>query len=133
VVFLRVLLSINPVYAYKIFNGEKKFEFRRRIFKRKNVKTIILYSTCPICKITGRASIERIVTDTTEALWLQCAPYSGMEEQDFFHYFRGITTGFAIEMNHIIQFDEPIDPQDLFPQFVPPQSFCYLADDVHIP
>jgi len=66
-------------------------------------------------------------------LWLQCAPYSGMEEQDFFHYFRGITTGFAIEMNHIIQFDEPIDPQDLFPQFVPPQSFCYLADDVHIP
>jgi predicted transcriptional regulator len=32
---MKVILSIKPEYAFKIFDGTKKFEFRRVIFKKK--------------------------------------------------------------------------------------------------
>ena len=46
---MKVLLSIKPEFAEKIFNGTKKYEFRKSIFKnkvwwnkqRRGIKTII--------------------------------------------------------------------------------------------
>ncbi len=34
---VKALLSVKPEYAEKILSGEKIYEFRRRIFKRKDV------------------------------------------------------------------------------------------------
>ena len=45
-----VLISIKPKYVKKIISKEKKYEFRKNIFK-KNVDTIIIYTTSPEKKI----------------------------------------------------------------------------------
>ena len=66
---MKVLLSINPEYVEKIFSGEKKYEFRRNIFKRKNIKSIIIYSTSPVKKVVGEFYIEEIIEDLPEKLW----------------------------------------------------------------
>jgi len=39
---MKILLSIKPEYAEKIFAGTKKYEFRRSIFKNPDVKTVPL-------------------------------------------------------------------------------------------
>ena len=47
-----VLLSIKPEFAYKIFDGTKKYEFRKQIFKDSSVKKVIvsiLNSPIPFC------------------------------------------------------------------------------------
>ena len=49
---MKALLSIKPEFAEAIFNGEKKFEYRKVIFKEK-VKYIQVYVTKPIGKIIG--------------------------------------------------------------------------------
>ena len=36
---MKILLSIKPEFAEKIFSGSKKYEFRRRIFKAPGEKT----------------------------------------------------------------------------------------------
>ena len=36
---MKIVLSIKPEYAEKIFSGSKKYEFRRMIFKAPDVKT----------------------------------------------------------------------------------------------
>ena len=38
-----VLMSINPEYVELIFNGEKKYEFRKNVCKRR-VDKIIIYN-----------------------------------------------------------------------------------------
>lgn len=43
---MRVLLSIKPEFVKKIISGEKKYEFRRKIFKR-DVKIVIIYASYP--------------------------------------------------------------------------------------
>ena len=39
---MTVLLSIKPEFAEKIFNGTKKFEFRKSIFKNTDVKKVVV-------------------------------------------------------------------------------------------
>ena len=46
---MKVLLSIKPEFADKIFNGTKKYEFRKSIFKNKDVDTVVVYASSP-CK-----------------------------------------------------------------------------------
>ena len=54
----KVLLSIKPEFADKIFNGTKKYEFRRSIFKE-NIKIIVVYVSYPVQEIVGEFEIEK--------------------------------------------------------------------------
>ena len=61
---MKVLLSIKPEYVEKIFSKEKKYEFRKSIFKNPNIKSIIIYSSSPVKKVVGEFEIENIIQDT---------------------------------------------------------------------
>jgi type I restriction enzyme S subunit len=54
VALMKVLLSIKPQYVDEIVKGNKKYEFRKKIFKKKDeVQEIYIYSTSPVKKIIG--------------------------------------------------------------------------------
>ena len=63
-----VLLSIKPKFAEAIFSGEKKFEFRKTIFKE-NINEVFVYVTSPVCRVVGKFTIESIYKDTPEFIW----------------------------------------------------------------
>ena len=67
---MKVILSIKPEFANKIFNGTKKFEFRRTLFKNKEIKMIIVYASAPISKVIGEFEIDRIFHEELELLVL---------------------------------------------------------------
>ena len=66
---MRVLLSIKPEYAEKILSGEKRYEFRRALFKNPEIKKVVIYATSPIKKVIGEFDIECILTLELEDLW----------------------------------------------------------------
>jgi len=123
---MNVLLSIKPKYVEKIVNGEKQYEFRKRIFRNKNVRKAFIYSTSPTKKIVGEFDIGNIVEDSPIRLWTELQEVSGINEKEFFDYFRDINKGFAIGIEKLNIFDEPIEPNELISDFSPPQSFCYV-------
>ena len=45
-----VLMSIKPKYVEKILSGEKKYEYRKTLLK-KDVESILVYSTSPVKKV----------------------------------------------------------------------------------
>ncbi len=51
---MRVLLSIKPKYVEKAITGEKQYNFRKTIFRNKNVREVYIYSTPPTKKIVGK-------------------------------------------------------------------------------
>ena len=51
-----------------------------------------------------------------------------MSDIEFFSYFGVRERGFAIKIEDVDQFQEPIDPKDLIVRFVPPQSFYYVDE-----
>lgn len=125
---MKVLLSIKPNYANSIFNGKKKFEFRKAIFKRKEVNTVIVYSTMPVGKIIGEFKIKAIINDEPDQIWNKTKKYAGINREYFDTYFSGRKKAYAIEIEQTELYSEPIDPYKSMKGFYPPQSFRYLKE-----
>ena len=123
---MNVLLSIKPKYVESIMNGDKQYEFRKIIFRNRDIERVFIYSTAPVKKIIGSFLIGDIIEDHPNTLWEQFKDYSGLTDDKFFAYFKGSDKGFAIEIKRLDKFSNIIDPKDIFPNFVPPQSFCYV-------
>ena len=122
---MKVILSIKPEFAEKIFNGSKRFEFRRRLYKNKDVKAVIVYASAPISKIIGEFEIDDVIHDKLDSLWGTTNEYSGISENYYLNYFRGKERGYAIAVKKAELYDEPICIKEAF-GISPPQSFAYV-------
>ncbi|NOZ76358.1 MAG: hypothetical protein GXO65_01475 [Euryarchaeota archaeon] len=127
---MSVLLSIKPKYVKEIIAGNKKYEFRKSIWKRNDLEKVYIYSSTPMKKIVGFFSIGDIIEDNPENLWSEFKDFSGLAEDEFFNYFNSHETGYAIEIDQVDVFKKPIDPYQQVPNFRPPQSFCYFESEV---
>ena len=123
---MKVLLSIKPEYANKIFDGSKKFEFRRTIFKESSVKTIVVYASSPVKRIIGEFEIENILLEDLDILWKKTKKFAGIEEQFFYKYFTKKKVGYAIKIKNTKLYKKPVSLQERY-NIVPPQSFLYLS------
>jgi len=121
-----VLLSIKPKYVRSILEGEKRYEFRKAIFRNRSVHRVFIYSSAPVKRIVALFEISRIIEDHPSALWDQTRDHAGINDAEFFSYFAGRSRGYAIGIMNVKKFDTPIDPKEDIPGFVPPQSYCYV-------
>lgn len=126
---MKVLLSIKPEFVDKIIKGEKKYEYRKRIFK-KQIEKIVVYSTMPVGKIVCELKIDGVINDSPEKIWIQTSKYSGVKKDFFMQYFNNKDKGYALKISEVEIFDEPIDPKERFDNFVAPQSFKYIEDNI---
>lgn len=124
---MKVILSIKPEFAEKIFNGSKKFEFRRRLYKNKDVKAVIVYASAPISKIIGEFEIGSVLHDDLNSLWKRTNQYSGITEEYYHNYFRGRESGYAIAVKKAEKYEQPKCIKESF-GLTPPQSFAYVKD-----
>ena len=123
---MNVLLSIKPKYTELIRSGLKRYEFRRKFSKKTGGGKIFIYSTSPVRKIIGAFDASTIHEDLPPKIWDLFGEYSGLSEDEFFRYFKGSKTAFAIEIKNLVIFDKPHDPSRYFLEFTPPQSYCYF-------
>lgn len=124
---MKVLLSIKPEYAEKILSGEKRFEFRKALFKNKNVKTIIIYATMPVGKVVGEFEFDGIVTGTPKAVWSETKNQSGITQDFFDEYFSGREMAHAIKVGGVKRYSEPQSLVSIVPSGSAPQSYRYIT------
>ena len=122
---MRVLLSIKPEFALKIFDGSKRYEYRRGIFKRGEVTKVIVYASDPIKKVIGEFEIGGILHEEPKALWAKTKDHAGITKKRFLEYFRNKTKGYAIKVKSTRMYDIPLTLNSLMVSS-PPQSFMYL-------
>lgn len=122
---MKVLLSIKPEYAFKIFDGTKKFEFRKVIFKKPNIKTVVVYASSPVQKVIGEFEIDDILSFNPDEIWKMTKKFSGISEDFFYEYFANREIAHAIKIKNIKKYSEPLSIKDDF-NLVPPQSYVYL-------
>lgn len=122
---MRVLLSIKPEFALKIFDGSKRYEYRRAIFKNQEVSRVIVYASHPIKQIIGEFEIEDILHEEPESLWVKTKHHAGISEKRFFNYFTNKSKGYAIKVKATRVYDDPL-PLRSFMISSPPQSYMYL-------
>lgn len=122
---MKLLLSIKPEYIQKIISGEKRYEFRKVVFKNRKVTDVIVYASRPISKIVGEFSIETIIEGDPKSIWNRTKYYSGVNELFFKNYFNGRDKGYAIKLKNYKSYSKPIPLENIGVKHAP-QSFLYL-------
>jgi predicted transcriptional regulator len=125
-----VLMSIRPLYASKILDGQKTVELRRR-FPELTTKGAIalIYSSSPVRAIVGYARIKRVMKLPVSRIWKEHGAAACISKGEFDSYFAGLTYGFAIILESVRPLKKRVMAKDLELQFgiVPPQSYRYVT------
>lgn len=121
-----ILLSINPQHVENIFNGSKKYEFRR-VKCRERIDKIIIYATAPIMKVVGEAQVENVLSYSPQELWKKTSEESGIEVEFFNEYFKGKLSAFAYQLGSVSQYKNPKELSE-FGVKSAPQSFVYIKN-----
>lgn len=124
---MKVVLSIKPEFAFKIFDGTKKFEFRRSIFKNGNIKSVIVYASSPVQQVIGEFEIDEVLNYDLPTLWDMTQEFSGISEKFYYDYFTNKEQGFAIKIKNTKKYTNPKCLREDF-NLTPPQSFTYWLD-----
>lgn len=126
-----VLLSVRPEYADKIFSGTKTVELRR-IFPKATIDTVLMYVTSPVKALVGITTVEKVIVQHPFALWKRVRNEAGITYEEFETYYEGASLGYAIFLDEVKRFSQPISLNELREQwagFQPPQSYFYLHVD----
>lgn len=122
-----VLISIKPKYVNEIRQGNKKVEYRKKIFKQP-VNNIYIYSSSPQQKIIGYFKYQGYYEGTPKEIWEKTKEFSGIAEKDYFKYFEGKEKAYAIIINKVVEFKEYISPKAENALFIAPQSYRYIGE-----
>lgn len=122
---MRVLLSIKPEYAFKIFDGSKKYEFRKVIFKNPNITTVVVYASSPVQQVIGEFDIDLILSLDPKQIWNKTKKFSGISEEFFYQYFADRDVAHAIKVKNVRRYEKPLNITSDF-NVTPPQSYVYL-------
>lgn len=124
---MTVLLSIKPEFADKIFDGTKKYEYRKSIFRRTDIKKIIVYASSPVKKVIGEFTIEDILSDEVDVIWEETAIFSGISKRFYYTYFENRNKAYAIKIGRVTRYEIARQLSD-YSINVAPQSFAYLEE-----
>lgn len=119
-----ILLSIKPEYSKNIFNGTKKYEFRKKLAK-KNIDKIIVYSSSPDKMVIGEVEVLGTLSLKPSLLWEMTKREAGISRIKYGEYFKNCKNAYAYILGEYIEYNEPKTLSE-FGVFCAPQSFVYI-------
>lgn len=120
-------LPIKPVYANRILDGSKKYEFRRSRL-RQDITHVVIYSTSPVKKIVGVAEVGRVTAASVSTAWRQTREDAGISRSDFNAYYVGAQSAVFISLRRVLRLKKQLDPIEIRSGFKVPQSFSYVDE-----
>jgi predicted transcriptional regulator len=123
---MKVLLAIKEEFALKIFEGSKKYEFRKSIFKDKRVNTIVVYVSSPVKKVIGEFEIDSVLKEQPENLWALTKDHAGINKVFYDQYFENRESAYAIKIKKTLKYKKPKTLFEDFKISFAPQSYVYL-------
>lgn len=129
-----LLISVKPIFAEKILNGEKTIELRKSAPKKVNKESyILIYVTSPIKELWAVCKINNIIKEDKSIFWKKYGFKTGVTENEFKEYYNKNENAYGIELKQIKNFSKhSIDLKNLkkaFPNFMPPQTYTYINSE----
>jgi predicted transcriptional regulator len=121
-----IILSIKPKFVRKIHNKEKRFEYRKKIWRSEcKIERIYIYATRPIKQVVGYFKPGIIAIDTPEEIWRKTGFVGGIDHTEYKSYFRNCKEAYAISIEEPYFFEVNMDLESFGVKYAP-QGFLYL-------
>lgn len=101
---MKVLLSIKPQFVEKILNGTKKYEFRKTLYKRRDITTVVVYASSPVQRVVCEFNVDGFLTEGVEELWEKTKDEAGISKEFYKSYFYGKEKACAIQIGKLKRF-----------------------------
>ena len=136
----KIMLAIKPEYVEEIFDGLKRYEYRKR-FPNRPISQIVIYETAPVSKVVGTVDVDDMIVAEPDTLYEKtkqwCAiskkkydEYFGLTDENYGKYYDGnphYQSVVAYSLNHPTIFSCPA-PIEKYGLRGAPQSYVYLED-----
>ena len=127
---MEVILSIKSEFVEKIISCEKKYEFRKKIFKRGDISTVVIYETKPVGKIIGEFKVEKIIEESPLNLWEATKDFAGISKKKYLTYFQEASKAYALKISEFKEYNTPLEINEFDSTLsFAPQSFCYSSPE----
>lgn len=120
-----IILPIKPEFAEKILNGEKRYEYRRRLCAKK-IDKIYIYATAPEKRIIGEVDVTAKLCMKTEDLWKISKQHSGISKAYYTKYFNGMDVASAYQLGTVERYKKGVPLSAIGIDYAP-QSFMYIG------
>jgi predicted transcriptional regulator len=119
-----VMLALHGGYWKKMLSGEKKYEFRRRLW---NVQTdrVFIYVTAPMSMVVGGFRCRGKWITSPENAWTTANGHAGLKQCEFYDYLDGTDRVGVISVGDVRAFKEPLSVT-AFGLTKGPQSISYV-------
>ena len=124
-----ILLSVKPRFAELIFRLLKEAELRRRFLRNAEDRDVFVYVTSPIRELRGGFRVGQVWRGRPDDIWGEVNQLARVEKKDFDAYYGDRTVAYALRIEDVWEYRNPIDFETLkrqFPGFVAPQSWRYV-------
>ena len=125
------LISIMSFYARQIFDGTKKFEFRKSAIKEQDIgKTFYVYSAKDDKAIVGSFVVEKVHKGNLAEI-LKTSGYDKRSDRgEIESYFANSKDCYALQLSQVKKFEKPLPLQQMRaiePKVVLPQYWTYVS------
>lgn len=104
-----ILISIMSYYARQIFNGTKKFEFRKSPLKPYDLnKPIFVYSAKEDKAIIGSFEVVKVHKGNLNEILKITGYDKRSDRQEIIDYYKNCENCYALELSNITQFSKPL-------------------------
>ncbi|WP_144629355.1 hypothetical protein [Arthrobacter woluwensis] len=124
-------MSIKSHFVSLILRGTKTYELRRRVPREATGMTVFIYSSGKDRAVTARATVAGVISGRPEAIWRDHSDELGICRDDFFDYFSGVDTAYAIRLSDVSENSRQVTLDELRKDFglEPPQSWRYIPSE----
>ena len=124
-----ILISIKQEYCQQILAGTKRVEYRKLVPTKNGEKfTMIIYeSRSNVKKIVGKATVEKVDSNTPQKIWNQTHAVGGIEKEKFFEYFKTKEIAYAYRLTEVVRFRNPVSLKEIGK--TAPQNWTFLTEE----
>lgn len=105
--------------------GEKKVEFRRRLWKS-DVDTVVVYASSPTKKVIGFFRVSFVDHGSPQRLWNRHGSVGSIDLGEYLTYYAGTRNGIAVGVGKVHRLRDTEGLQEATGLERAPQSFAYL-------
>jgi predicted transcriptional regulator len=129
----KILLSMRPIYAERVFSGAKQVEIRRKFPRRWRGRQAVVYGTQPLGSLMGEVTLTEITPGSPDQIWDQFGSKAGCTYEEFAAYVGTSSEVFAIELSGLKPYIAPLGIAQIShligEDLHPPQSFIDVKMD----
>jgi predicted transcriptional regulator len=131
----KLVMSMRPEYADRIFSRHKRVEFRKKFSLKWRGCRAVVYGTQPLGSLMGEVTMRNITCDTPNAIWEHFGAMGGCSHQEFAAYVGSSPSVYAIELSDVTPYISPIGLSQVShlinEDLRPPQSFRDVRIDAN--